>query len=207
MSQVLEQIRDRVSRHAGTSALASFGCVMVERDRMPIETRCPPGLCLVLQGGKRMLVGNRALRFGAGQCFASLVELATTRHLVTKEGARPFLATTLVVDPAALAALLVGTVSPREPSSAFAVHRASPDLLEAWDRCIALLDAPDDIPVLGPLRERELLYRLLQGPTVRSCASSRATRAAWARSAGRSTGYASTTTSVCRRERSRRSPA
>ena len=29
---------------------------------------------------------------------------------------------------------------------------------------LALLDAPGDIPVLAPLIEREILYRLLQGP-------------------------------------------
>jgi len=31
-------------------------------------------------------------------------------------------------------------------------------------RLLSLLDTPDDIPILGPMVERELFYRLLQGP-------------------------------------------
>lgn len=37
------------------------------------------------------------------------------------------------------------------------------ELLEAWDHLLALLDNPADIPFLAAAREREVLYRLLQG--------------------------------------------
>ncbi len=46
----------------------------------------------------------------------------------------------------------------------FGVSAVTPDLLDAWARLIALLDTPDDIPVLAPIHEREILYRLLKGP-------------------------------------------
>jgi transcriptional regulator GlxA family with amidase domain len=47
---------------------------------------------------------------------------------------------------------------------AFAVNPVTPELLDAWLRLLRLLDAPQDIAVLAPLCEREILYRLLQGP-------------------------------------------
>jgi transcriptional regulator GlxA family with amidase domain len=37
-------------------------------------------------------------------------------------------------------------------------------MLDPWSRLLALLDAPEDIAVLAPMLEREILYRLLQGP-------------------------------------------
>lgn len=47
---------------------------------------------------------------------------------------------------------------------AFAVNPVTPDLLDAWLRLLRLLDVPNDIDALAPLYEREILYRLLQGP-------------------------------------------
>jgi transcriptional regulator GlxA family with amidase domain len=49
-------------------------------------------------------------------------------------------------------------------TAAFGVSPVTLPLLDPWLRLLALLDAPADIPVLAPLFEREILYRLLQGP-------------------------------------------
>ncbi|MGN6315114.1 helix-turn-helix domain-containing protein, partial [Trinickia sp.] len=45
-----------------------------------------------------------------------------------------------------------------------AVEAATPPLIDAAVRLLRLLDAPDDVPALAPLIEREILYRLLRGP-------------------------------------------
>jgi transcriptional regulator GlxA family with amidase domain len=37
-------------------------------------------------------------------------------------------------------------------------------LLDAWRRMLRLLDKPAEIPVLAPMLEREIAFRLLQGP-------------------------------------------
>ena len=51
-----------------------------------------------------------------------------------------------------------------------AVSEVSLPLLNAFQRLIDLLDQPEDIPILAPLIQREILYRLLmgeQGPRLR----------------------------------------
>ena len=53
---------------------------------------------------------------------------------------------------------------PHKEVLGFSVETVSRDVLQAWDHLLALLDTPDDIPVLAASRERELLYRLLQSP-------------------------------------------
>jgi AraC-like DNA-binding protein len=40
----------------------------------------------------------------------------------------------------------------------------TPDLRAVAHRIVRLLDEPDDIPVLAPLLQRELLYHVLRGP-------------------------------------------
>jgi transcriptional regulator GlxA family with amidase domain len=44
------------------------------------------------------------------------------------------------------------------------VATVTPELLDAWVRMLRLMERPDDIPVLAPAYEREILYRVLQGP-------------------------------------------
>jgi len=40
----------------------------------------------------------------------------------------------------------------------------TPELLDAWVRMLRLIDRPAEIPILAPVFEREILYRVLQGP-------------------------------------------
>lgn len=61
-----------------------------------------------------------------------------------------------------------GTRPPRPPSSrtappGLAVSDASPDLLDAVVRLVRLLDRPADLPILAPMIEREILWRLVTG--------------------------------------------
>ena len=45
-----------------------------------------------------------------------------------------------------------------------AVGKTPVELLGACSRLLDLLDAPQDIPFLGSLLQREILYRLLRSP-------------------------------------------
>lgn len=126
---------------------------------------CGPGFCLVLQGTKRLVIGNQALRQGPGRSVASLVEIPATRCLYETAKREPYVAVGLTIDPVLLGELLADlTPSPVPEPSSFSVVDGTPDLLEAWDQHLALLDAPGDVAGLARPRERELLYRLLQSP-------------------------------------------
>ena len=55
------------------------------------------------------------------------------------------------------------------------MDEVSAPLLEAFLRLVRLLDTPEDIPILAPLVQKEILYRLLmseQGPKLRQIATS-----------------------------------
>jgi AraC-like DNA-binding protein len=54
-------------------------------------------------------------------------------------------------------------VRPSKIRGVIAVSDAGPDLLDPIVRLLRLLDRPDDVPVLGPAIEREILWRLIKG--------------------------------------------
>ncbi len=79
----------------------------------------------------------------------------------------PYLAMSLTLNQPLLAEILLSLPNACPPVATtqpgLAVSPMTPELLESAVRLLRLLDAPVDIPVLVPLMEREILYRLLTG--------------------------------------------
>ena len=125
-----------------------------------------PMLCLVLQGAKEVMIGDRRLRYDPASYFIASMELPVSGQIVQASADRPYIAVSLALDWQALAALLpeVPATADAQTAPASRVSPVTAELLDPFQRLLALLDGPNDIPVLAPLFEREILYRMLQGP-------------------------------------------
>jgi AraC-like DNA-binding protein len=126
-----------------------------------------PMINLILQGGKTLTIGGRALYFNAASYFVMSIDVPAT-GIVHQDGpAKPYLALSLTLDLATIVAMLADVPAKSEPRTArggFSVCPVTHELIDAWARLLRLTEHPDDIPVLAPLYEREILYRVLQGP-------------------------------------------
>ncbi|MEV8439310.1 AraC family transcriptional regulator [Actinosynnema sp. NPDC051121] len=122
-----------------------------------------PLLVVMAQGGKRVLLGDQVLEYRAGQCLVVTATLPVTGNFLASPQV-PALAMGLVLRPEAIAPLLLQARAGRAAEPAIATGTAGPDLLDAVVRLLRLLDHPEDVPVLAPLVEREILWRLLTGP-------------------------------------------
>lgn len=124
---------------------------------------CFPLFCVLAQGRKRIFLGGNAFNYDSNSYVVASADLPVAGQVL--EG--PALGITLALDAALIAELLlqikpVSTDGPR--AKALAVCSLEDDLLEPVLRLLRLLDHPQDIPILAPLIEREILYRLLLGP-------------------------------------------
>jgi AraC-like DNA-binding protein len=126
-----------------------------------------PAVCVLAQGAKRADAGDALLRYGAGQYLIISVDVPVVSELTEASPEQPYLCLRLDLDPAAIGALMLESDVQRaardQPGPALAVSDASEPLLDACVRLLRLLDTPRDIPILAPLAEREILYRLLRG--------------------------------------------
>jgi AraC-like DNA-binding protein len=131
----------------------------------PLPGFFQPMHCLVLQGAKQVAIGNRVLRYDPASYFIASVELPASGCIVQASQDQPYIGVSLALNRQDLAALLPDIPKRQETQAAgFAVSPVTLELLDPWLRLLRLLDTPADIPVLAPLLEREILYRLLQGP-------------------------------------------
>ncbi len=122
-----------------------------------------PLLCVVARGRKRIFLGHEEFQYDPNSYLVASVDLPVSGQVLEA----PCLGVTLALEPATLAALLL-EMPPASgggtPSKAMAVNPLEADLLDPLLRLLRLLDRPGDIPVLAPIIEREILYRLLCGP-------------------------------------------
>lgn len=125
-----------------------------------------PFVSLILQGEKRLQVGDRVIRYSAGEMFTASFDLPATGEITVASETSPYLAIRLTLDFAAISDLLHQMPVTDLPATknGISVNRVDEALTDAWLRMVRLLAKPDEIGVMAPLVECEILYRLLQGP-------------------------------------------
>lgn len=166
----LDELRTIALRHGRDGGVASplprtavlLGCCPTK----PLPSVYKPMMCFVLQGAKRVTIGDRTLVYRGPCSLIASVDLPATGQVIEANAEAPYLGIALDLDPATIAAILLDlpALPEGEPSIGMVVGALGPDLLDPLVRLARLFDRPADAPVLAPMCERELLYRLLLGP-------------------------------------------
>jgi AraC-like DNA-binding protein len=172
----LARLNELLTRHAGEgltrTALpgVSIQCSRTTTERVAAITE--PTVAVIAQGTKETELNGRTFVYGPGQFVITSLELPVIGHVVQASAREPFLAFVLRLSPQRIAELLLETtLSPPVRPGGFdgapagiAVSEASPALLEATGRLLALLETPGDAAVLAAGVEHEILWRLVSGP-------------------------------------------
>jgi AraC-like DNA-binding protein len=172
----LASLRQSIDRHAGDgltrTALPGVCLLRSAATTAPLGDIVEPTLGVVVQGVKETALNGRTYTYGPGKFLVVSVDLPLVGRISQASVDEPLLAFVLGLRPERIASLLLETTPPPAlPSGVvdsgpvgIAVSDASPLLLDAIGRLLALLDAPDDAAALASGVEREILWRLITGP-------------------------------------------
>ncbi len=126
-----------------------------------------PTLGLVAQGAKQLVLKGESFHYDADSYVVIAVDLPLTGNVTMATRAKPYLGIRYDLDIAQVASIAleagIAEVSTREARRGIFVSKMTEDLQDAVIRMMSLLDRPDDIAVVSPLLQREILYRLLRG--------------------------------------------
>lgn len=136
------------------------------------EQPMPPAICLiepsivlVVQGEKKMWVGEEGYPYDNERFLITSLDIPANSEVVRASPKKPCLGLVLKLDLQTLAELISqGNLPPpveRPDESGIGLGTVTPQIIEPFGRLLELLDEPDSIPVLAPLIQRELHYRLL----------------------------------------------
>lgn len=137
-----------------------------------------PSVCVMVQGKKRVILDNNVFEYDANRYLISSVHLPTVVQVISANRAKPCLGLVLKLNLRDISQMMVDSnlppprVQPATPG--MATGNMTPPLFNAFQRLVGLLDDPQDIPILAPVIQREIFYRLLvgdQGARLRQLAS------------------------------------
>lgn len=136
-----------------------------EEPTQPASCMVEPSVALIVQGAKRALLGENVYDYDIRRFLITSLDLPVMMHIVEASPAKPYLGVVLKLDLHVVAELMMqsGMPPPTEHPSdrGMVIGETTPHLLHAFKRLLDLLDEPASIPVLAPLIQREICYRLL----------------------------------------------
>jgi AraC-like DNA-binding protein len=134
----------------------------------PCSMTYEPCVTLMVQGRKRVELGRTTFIYGESQYLLTSVDLPIVSQIIEASEDVPCIAMSLKLEMPMIRELLsreeiqVAEAPPDSP--AMAIGEATVEFLSACRRLLDLLDAPQDIPFLSSLIQREIIYRILRGP-------------------------------------------
>jgi AraC-like DNA-binding protein len=173
--ELVDELRLLIVRHAGSGlGLGSqqrvqirdgVSIALVKQPTPPAAVMSEPSVAVVGQGVKRTVLNGVPYDYRAGQYLVVSVDLPVIGQALEASPDEPFVVFSMTLEPAAIAPLLLEAAdTPRPPAfTGLAVSDATPELLDPVVRLLRLLDRPDDLRVLAPGLQREILWRLITG--------------------------------------------
>jgi AraC-like DNA-binding protein len=133
----------------------------------PVSCMVGSAIALPVQGAKRAQFGSESYAYDSQRFLITLLDLPVVLQVAEASPDSPYLSVVLKLDARVIGELMMESKlqpSDRQPVSdrGMVLGETTLAILEAFDRLVGLLDEPDMIPVLAPLLQREIFYRVLR---------------------------------------------
>ena len=183
MDSILNSLRKSIAHltensELYTTAVPGLSLYRRQNQTQMITTLYEPSVCMVIQGAKRVILGDDTYLYDAENYLITSVNLPATVQIIKANQESPYLGLKLTLDLREISQLMIDSNLPSpktgQSSRGMATGRVTLPLLSSFKRLIDLLYDQQDIPILAPLITREIIYRLLvgdQGVRLRQIAS------------------------------------
>jgi AraC-like DNA-binding protein len=183
MESALNELGMSIARWTGQGEqhiTAIPGLTLFRRDEPtePFSGMYEPSVCVVAQGAKRVILGEDTFIYDAQHYLITSVHLPTVVQIIDASEEKPYLGLMLTLNVREISQLMVDSNLPaprvQQSHRGMATGEVTLPLLNAFHRLVDLLADENDIPILAPTIQREIVYRLLvgdQGERLRQIAS------------------------------------
>lgn len=150
-----------------TTAIPGLSLYRRTEPTEPVTGMYQPSICMVAQGAKRVQLGDDIFVYDAHHYLITSVHLPTVVQIIEASPEKPYLGLRLTFNLGEIAQLMADSQLPpprtQQPGRGMATGEVTLPLLGAFRRLLDLLDVQEDIPILAPVIQREIIYRLLVG--------------------------------------------
>jgi len=136
-----------------------------ESPAAPVVCMVEPSVVFVAQGVKQLWLGGQSYRYDNSSFLITSLDLPADSEVVTASPERPCVGLTLKLDLKIVAELIAHGSLPgrlsRSVGTSVGIGETTAAMLRPVSRLLDLLDEVEAAPVLAPLIQREIHYRLL----------------------------------------------
>jgi AraC-like DNA-binding protein len=133
----------------------------------PCPATYQPSVTVIAQGKKQVELGQKTFVYDPSRYLLTSIDLPIVSRVVEATEGLPCLALVLKLEMATVRELLsreeIQAAAAPSDAGAMTTGETTAEFLGACCRLLDLLNAPRDIPFLGGLLQREIIYRILQG--------------------------------------------
>jgi AraC-like DNA-binding protein len=175
-ADVSEQLAEALLRYTNSqtgespfmTAIDGLAILRSDHPKPPSHMISRPALCIVAQGAKWAMFGDKMLEYRAGQALLIGVETPSIGRVAEASPGEPCLVLAFELDLAIMRSVAEGLDTPPrasgEPGRGVFVTDFQGPLADCALRLVRLLDTPQAIATLHPIIMREICYWLLTGP-------------------------------------------
>jgi len=172
LSSILESFSERIAqltKHTERVTTDVPGLFLFNRKNTtpPIAVVYEPSVCLIAQGEKLVIQGKDRFPYHARSYLLTSVHMPTLACVTEASPFKPCLGVRLQIDVNIVSHLIAdsGLPAPQQEDSerCMTTGKVTLPLLEAFHRLLDLVTNKEDIPILSPIIQKEIFYRLLTG--------------------------------------------
>jgi hypothetical protein len=166
VSELRQELRRKIAAHtpsAGAHATAILGLTLYRRTAPSpcYPATYEPSLNVFVQGRKRITLAGTTYRCDESTFLLSSVDVPVVSQIVAASEDVPLLSLLLKLDMAVVREILsqeeVHTLEGSSRARGITIGKTTVDLLKPCSRLLDLLDAPEDLPFLSNLIQREIV--------------------------------------------------
>jgi AraC-like DNA-binding protein len=172
LHELVEAVRRYTDAQSGLgpflTAIPGLTFLRSDHEKQPKHLIFKPALCIVVQGAKWAVFGDRRLDYRAGQALLVSIEMPAFGTVAEASPTEPYLGLIVEFDLALMREVMdtLGTVptASSDVGRGVTVTNFDGPVADCVSRMVRLLETPAAIPVLYPAIMREICYWLLTGP-------------------------------------------
>lgn len=150
-----------------TTAIEGLSLYRRSEPSEPATGMYQPSICLVAQGAKKVTLGEETFVYDPNHYLITSIHLPTLVQVIEASAEQPYLGLRLTFDMREVSQLMSDSQLPpprtQQSSRGMAVGEVTKPIISAFLRLLDLLNDEQDIPILVPVIQREIIYRLLTG--------------------------------------------
>lgn len=169
LEKIIAQTEKITTAEGSTPTIIPYLSITRRSHPMPMSPGVlTPAFCLILQGRKKLHLGQDIIYYHAGDYLASVIDIPASGQVIGATEKSPYIGlridftTEEIVSVVMEAQINVKPKDKRLNAGAF-VGKSDADLLESLVRLLKLIDKPKEARFLSTLIKREMIYHLLSG--------------------------------------------